>query len=109
MAKKADKHRLYERAVQSSDAEIDFVDATFKALTGREATLLREDFCGTTNSSCEWIRRRDTNQAICVDLDEAVLAWGQRRHVGGLTEAQQARIELIQDDHGQEGGQAPSL
>jgi hypothetical protein len=98
MAKKADKHRLYERAVQSSDAEMDFVDQTFKAITGREAALLREDFCGTTNSSCEWIRRRESNRAICVDLDEDVLAWGQRRHVEGLTEDQQARIQLIQDD-----------
>ncbi len=98
MAKKADKHRLYERAVQCSDAEIDFVDQTFKALTGREAVFLREDFCGTTNSSCEWIRRRETNRAVCVDLDEDVLAWGQRHHVGSLTEEQQERIQLIHDD-----------
>lgn len=98
MAKKADKHRLYERAVQSSDAEIDFVDSTFKAITGREATVLREDFCGTTNSSCEWIRRRSTNRALCVDLDEEVLAWGKRHHVDALAEDQQARIELIHGD-----------
>ena len=98
MAKKADKHRLYECAVQSSDAEIDFVDQTFRALTGREAALLREDFCGTCNSSCEWIRRRETNLAIGVDLDEEVLAWGQRRQVEALTEDQQARIKLIPAD-----------
>jgi cyclopropane fatty-acyl-phospholipid synthase-like methyltransferase len=98
MAKKADKHRLYERAVQCSDAEIDFVDQTFQALTGRQASSLREDFCGTTNSSCEWIRRRDTNRAVCVDLDEEVLAWGLRHHVGSLTEEQKARIQLIQAD-----------
>ena len=98
MAKTADRHRLYERAVQCSEAEIDFVDQTFKDLTGREALLIREDFCGTTNSSCEWIKRRDTNRAICVDLEEEVLEWGRRNHIAKLSEDQKARIQLIQED-----------
>ena len=91
MARKADRHRLYERAVQCSESEIDFVDATFESLTGRKAVCIREDFCGTTNSSCEWIRRRDTNRAICVDLDDEVLDWGRQHHMASLTDDQEGQ------------------
>lgn len=98
IAKTADRHHFYERAVQCSEAEIDFVDQTFKELTGRQASCVREDFCGTTNSSCEWIRRRDTNRAICVDLDEEVLEWGRQNHIAKLSEDQQTRIQLIRED-----------
>ena len=55
LADKADKHVLYEDAVQCVEAEIDFVDDTFKKLRNRSARSLREDFCGTNNSSCEWV------------------------------------------------------
>lgn len=98
MADLADKHECYEEAVQCTEAEIDFVDQTFKKLRKRTATLIREDFCGTANSSCEWIRRRNKNRAIGVDLDAEVQQWGRDHHIAKLTEAQQKRIELILAD-----------
>jgi hypothetical protein len=52
------KHELYQASVQNVEAEIDFVDQTFRTLRGRDAVRLREDFCGTGNTSCEWVRRR---------------------------------------------------
>ena len=62
---------------QCVESEIDFVDSTFKKLGKRHAKSLREDFCGTTNTSCEWIKRRKTNTALSIDLDEEVLEWGK--------------------------------
>lgn len=94
----ADKHDLYERAVQNVGAEIDFIDKTFKKLRGRPAERLREDFCGTGNTSCEWVRRRPGNTAVGLDIDEATLAWGRERHVGALKPAQQERVTLINRD-----------
>lgn len=94
----ADKHTLYEAAVQDVESEIDFVDDTYKAIRGRRAELLREDFCGTANTSCEWVRRRKDNRAIGVDLDPSVLEWGRTHKVGALKRQQQARIELRQRD-----------
>lgn len=94
----ADRHQLYEDAVQCVEAEIDFVDAEFKRLRGRTAHVLREDFCGTANTSCEWVRRRRTNVALAVDLDPEVLNWGRTHHVAKLTPAARARIELIEGD-----------
>lgn len=98
MADKADPHALYEEAVQDAAAEVDFVEATFKTLRGRPASLLREDFCGTANVSCEWVRRRAANRAAGIDLDASVLAWAARHHVGGLKPAQRARVRLIAGD-----------
>lgn len=93
----ADRHELYQRSVQCVEAEIDFVDATFQALRKRKAVTLREDFCGTGNTSCEWVRRRRTNRAVGVDLDADVLAWGEAHNVAPLGKAA-SRIELLNDN-----------
>ncbi len=98
MADKADINVLYEQSVQCVESEIDFVDETFKKLRGRKAKLLREDFCGTANTSCEWIRRRKTNKAISVDLNEEVLEWGRKHKVGKLTGEQAKRVTLVNDN-----------
>ncbi len=98
MADKADINVLYEQSVQCVESEIDFVDETFQKLRGRKAELLREDFCGTANTSCEWIRRRKTNKAIAVDLNEEVLEWGRQHKVGKLTEEQAKRVTLVNDN-----------
>lgn len=95
MAELADRHQLYELSVQCSEAEIDFVDATFQQLRDRKATLLREDFCGTANVCCEWVKRRKTNHAIGVDLDNEVLSWGRANNLTELNKKQQARIKLL--------------
>jgi hypothetical protein len=98
LADQADPYRLYELAVQCAEAEIDFVDDTFRWLRDRNATLLREDFCGTANVSCEWVRRRRSNRAIGIDIDPSVLDWGRRHNLVRLTPAQQRRIQLIRQD-----------
>ncbi len=95
MAERADRHALYEEAVQCAEAEIDFVDDTYRALRGRRARLLREDFCGTANTSCEWVRRRKTNRAIGVDIDADVQEWGRRRHVDKLNAGARRRVQLL--------------
>ena len=97
-AEQADKHILYEQSVQCVEAEIDFVDETFEKLRGRKAVSLREDFCGTTNTSCEWVRRRDSNTACSVDIDPEVLAWGRDHHINALTEQQRARLTVVNND-----------
>jgi cyclopropane fatty-acyl-phospholipid synthase-like methyltransferase len=97
MAAKADRHALYEDSVQCVEAEIDFVDDTFKSLRKRKATLLREDFSGTANTSCEWVRRRKRNRAIAVDLDRDVQAWGKKHHVAKLGKARD-RITLLNEN-----------
>jgi cyclopropane fatty-acyl-phospholipid synthase-like methyltransferase len=98
MAERAELHSLYEDAVQCVEAEIDFVDETYKKLRRRKAQWLREDFCGTASAACEWVRRRRTNQAIGVDLDAGVQQWGRDHRVAELKTKEQERIELIHAD-----------
>lgn len=94
----ADKHDLYEEAVQNVEAEIDFVDQTFRELRGRDAVTLREDFCGTGNTSCEWVRRRPTNRAVGLDIDRATLDWGRQNKVAKLEPGEQERVDLLERD-----------
>lgn len=94
-ADSADKHKLYEASVQCVEAEIDFVDKTFSKLRKRKATKLREDFCGTANTSCEWVRRRKSNMSISVDLDKEVQEWGRKNNLSTLSAYQLQRIQLV--------------
>ena len=93
-ADKADRHALYEQAVQCVEAEIDMVDASFETIHGYTAQTLREDFCGTAQTSIEWIQRRPDNIAIGVDLDGEVLAWSNDNHLDHLMLEERGRIEL---------------
>ncbi|MCC6677508.1 MAG: class I SAM-dependent methyltransferase [Phycisphaerales bacterium] len=94
-ARTADRHTLYQVAVQNVEAEIDFVDRTYTKLRGRRARRLREDFCGTYASSCEWVRRRADNTAIGLDLDQPTLDWGRAHNHAKLKPDAAARVATI--------------
>ena len=94
----SDKYRLYEQSVQATDFEYEFIDSNFKRIRGREAKLLREDFCGTAQMCCEWVRGRADNRAIGVDFDPEVLAWSRDHHIAALEPEQKTRVTLLQDD-----------
>jgi hypothetical protein len=98
IAETADRHKLYEMAVQYAPSEIDFVDDTFEQIRGYRAKTLREDFCGTANVCCEWVKRRESNHAIGVDIDGEVLQWGRDNNLSKLSEEQQQRILLLQEN-----------
>jgi cyclopropane fatty-acyl-phospholipid synthase-like methyltransferase len=91
----ADHHELYQLSVQNVEAEIDFIDAEFESIRGREASSLREDFCGTGNTSVEWIKRRKTNTAIGLDIDQPTLDWGAEHHIAKLNDEQKSRVRLL--------------
>ncbi len=94
----ADRHQLYTDAVQNVESEIDFVDETYQSLRKREAVRLREDFCGTAQTSAEWVRRRSTNIAVGLDLDEPTLQWGRDNVLCKLTDEQRERLTLRKRD-----------
>ena len=98
MAAQADRHRLYQHSVQDVEAEIDFVEQVWAELRERSAVFLREDFCGTANTACEWVVRDDEHQAVGVDLDREVLDWGRANRLTELDEEQLERIELLNED-----------
>ena len=94
----ADRHALYEQSVQSTEFEYEFIDDNFKRIRGRKARRLREDFCGTAQMCCEWVRGRKSNHAVGVDLDPEVLQWAREHNVAALKPEEQARVTLLQED-----------
>ena len=98
MAERADRHLLYQQSVQDVETELDFVEQTWSELRQRPAVFLREDFCGTANTACEWVVRDDNHQAVGVDLDLDVLEWGRLFNLAELEDEQLERIELLHED-----------
>jgi hypothetical protein len=94
----ADRHLLYQQSVQDVEAEIDFVEETWSELRQRPAVFLREDFCGTANTACEWVSRDESHHAVGVDLDREVLEWGRLYKLAEMDEEQSERIELLNED-----------
>ena len=79
-----DRHILYNAAVQSVDADIDFFQRVYKRKRGKPFRLLKEDFCGTAALSCTWVKRDKKNEAWGVDLDQPTLDWGIKHYVPTL-------------------------
>jgi SAM-dependent methyltransferase len=98
MSATTDRHLLYQHAVQDVVSEIDFVEQTWSELRQRPAEYLREDFCGTANTACEWVTRYDNHYAIGIDLDEEVLEWGRLNNLAALEADQLERIQILQED-----------
>ena len=98
MAETADKHDLYELSVQDVENEVVFLRDTFSKVRGRDAHLLREDFCGTASACCQWVKQGEEYQAIGVDIDPAVLEWGRNNRLGKLDTVDRARVRLIESD-----------
>ena len=94
----ADKHELYEAAVQAPGYEAAFLDRLFRRLTGRKALLLREDFCGTAALAAAWVSLGAPRRALGIDLDPPTLAWAEAHTLAALDERQRARIALKRAD-----------
>jgi hypothetical protein len=97
-AKTADKFVLYQIAVQSAEAEVQFIERVYQKMYGRRPTLFREDFCGTALICCEWARMRRENHAYGVDLHQPTLDWGIANNVSQLSADAAERVHLIKDD-----------
>lgn len=97
-AQRADRHDLYERAVQETETDIHLIKRVFRRHYGRTPQRLREDFCGTAALACDWVRDHPENRAWGIDLDPEPLEWGRRRHMAGMPPSQTARVKLLEGD-----------
>ena len=98
LAEQADRHLLYQEAVQNPEFELDFIDETFERMVGRVPTSMREDFCGTALSSCDWVVRRPANTAIAIDVDTEVLEWAEQHNLKRLKPAERRRVTFVHGD-----------
>jgi len=91
----ADKHELYQLAVQSPDEDIRFFERIYRQEAGREAKHLREDFCGTGFLMSRWIQGQRGRTAEGFDIHGPTVAWGMAHNFAPLgEEASRATIHL---------------
>lgn len=98
LAERADRHKLYEQAVQDAETEVEFLEEAYARARGRKPRTLREDFCGTARVACEWVAADPHHEAIGVDYDAEVLAWGEANNVSRLDESARGRLRLVKSD-----------
>ena len=98
LAEKADKFACYGRAVQTPDHEVDFFDRAYRDCFGSPPVSLREDFAGTFAVCCQWVASEDDRRATAVDLCEETLQWGRSHNLARLTEEQQSRVRILNQD-----------
>ncbi len=98
LADQADKYDCYQQSVQEPEHEIDFFDQAFNDAFNRKPRTLREDFCGTFAVCCEFVKSKKYRHALGVDLDPEPLDWGRANNLSKLSDAQQKRVHLKQQD-----------
>jgi SAM-dependent methyltransferase len=98
-ARTADRHALYQLAVQTPAKDAAFYARWFQRLAGRPLRVLREDFCGTAALAVHHVLRHRDNRAIGVDLHWPTLAWGRIHNVRAMLDSgQQRRLRLVHAD-----------
>jgi hypothetical protein len=98
LAEQADIHELYQRSVQSPEADCELFLGIYRALRGDTPKLLREDFCGTALLSTTWCLGDPSRRAIGVDLDGPTLEWGRIHNLAPHAKKLGDRVRLVQGD-----------
>ncbi len=90
-ARTADRHTLYQLAVQSPREDVAFLTRMYRRLRGKEPRHLREDFCGTALLCATWVRGKGQRSAEGFDTSQPTLDWGRVHNFAELGE----RVERI--------------
>jgi SAM-dependent methyltransferase len=98
LAQKADRHALYQEAVQEPVREVRLLSRVYEDAYGELPARLREDFCGTAAVSVAWVDSSLQREAWGVDLDKKVLRWGLNHNVVTLPVQDQKRVHLLHGD-----------
>ncbi|MEM9695596.1 MAG: class I SAM-dependent methyltransferase, partial [Myxococcota bacterium] len=97
-AKKADRHALYQKAVQEPSCDIGIIERFFEKHRGRSPRSVKEDFCGTALFCAEWVESNPERIAVGVDLDQPTLDWGEEHNLSVLEPSDRSRITIHCDD-----------
>jgi SAM-dependent methyltransferase len=95
---KFDKYKYYKDSVQSPENDVVFFDQLYTQTFGKEAVVLREDFCGTFAICCEWAKLAENKKAIGVDLDKEPIDYGFKNNFNHLTDNQKNRVSILQQN-----------
>jgi SAM-dependent methyltransferase len=92
------KLEWYRWAVQEPETHAVLLGTIYDRLrSGRQPSILREDFSGTSADSVAWVALRRGRRAIAVDTDGETLAWARQR-AGRLIGPRASEITFLQAD-----------
>ncbi|MBK7874643.1 MAG: class I SAM-dependent methyltransferase [Planctomycetes bacterium] len=97
-ARTADRHELYQIAVQDPETDLAFLEKAFRRWRKRAPYHFREDFCGTALLSATWAAKGELHTAEGFDLDGATLAWGRAHNLRPMLGDAASRVQLHQRD-----------
>ncbi|MEL6713339.1 MAG: class I SAM-dependent methyltransferase, partial [Planctomycetota bacterium] len=100
-AKTADRYELYQRAVNSPDADVDFIEKAYAHYNpGRKPMHFREDFCGTSAMCGEWLSRDAARSAEGFDLDPEPIEWGKKHNFNQVDDGHERMVWHLSDVRG---------
>lgn len=104
LAERADRHVLYERAVQDPKGDARTLAKLYRRFRKEDALVLREDFCGTATLATHWAKSKPGRLAVGIDLDGPTLAWGQAHNIDEAGPQVASRVNLIEGNVLEGGG-----
>jgi hypothetical protein len=107
-ARNADKHELYQIAVQDPLVDLGFMTRVYSRRFGHAPRLFREDFCGTALLSASWVKGSGERRAEGFDLNADVLRWGREHNLAPLG-ARAERVSLRRADVRSPGSFRPEI
>ncbi len=97
-AELADRHEMYQYAVQAPENEVEFFEETYQKLRDKKPLSMKEDFCGTSYLSVEWCKSDPERTAVGVDFCPDTLKWGEERNIKPAGEDVASRLQIIEAD-----------
>ncbi|PIT99790.1 MAG: hypothetical protein COT74_08370 [Bdellovibrionales bacterium CG10_big_fil_rev_8_21_14_0_10_45_34] len=89
-----DKYAFYTNAVQSPDTDVRFLRKVYRDFNKKDPRVLFEDFCGTFQICCEWVKLNAGFEAHGFDLDTEPLGYGTTHWFQKLKGHQKDRVQL---------------
>ena len=98
LAEQADRHALYQEAVQDPETEVQNFTKFYTDIRGKKPLSMKEDYCGTGYLATEWVKSDLQRTAIGVDYDAETIDWGQKNNVDAAGADVASRVKLIKAD-----------
>ncbi|MDH5778520.1 MAG: class I SAM-dependent methyltransferase [Gammaproteobacteria bacterium] len=98
MAEQADRHTLYQEAVQDPETEVENFTKFYTDIRGKKPMSMKEDYCGTGYLATEWAKSDPERTAFGVDYDTETVEWGQKNNVEAAGSDVASRVKLMIND-----------
>jgi len=97
LADRADKHAIYQLAVQSPEADVALLQNLYRKSRGKKGYRLREDFCGTGLTLAHWVAQGKQFTGEGYDIDPDPVGWGRAHNLAPMGKAAERGVLHVAD------------